>query len=207
MLFDKEAKKQIIKKLDKCFGLDKKTIKILYAPTFRKNLGLDIYKLEFDKIVKAVEKSYGSKAVILIKLHPNVIHLANELEYNANVINANAIMDTQELEIYSDILITDYSGIMFDFLLMKKPCFVHANDFDNYMKERHLYFALSKLPFPLSKNDNELVTNISKFDEQKYLKKINEFSSNHRMVVTGSASDDIADWIENKMGGNKNRDS
>lgn len=207
VLFDKEAKKQIIKKLDKCFGLDKKTIKILYAPTFRKNLGLDIYKLEFDKIVKAVEKSYGSKAVILIKLHPNVIHLANELEYNANVINANAIMDTQELEIYSDILITDYSGIMFDFLLMKKPCFVHANDFDNYMKERHLYFDLSKLPFPLSKNDNELVTNISKFDEQKYLKKINEFSSNHRMVVTGSASDDIADWIENKMGGNKNHDS
>ena len=167
----------------------------------------EIITIEENIPVKANENNFTltmfltNKRLILFK------DINNELEYNANVINANAIMDTQELEIYSDILITDYSGIMFDFLLMKKPCFVHANDFDNYMKERHLYFDLSELPFPLSKNDNELVTNISKFDEQKYLKKINEFSSNHRMVVTGSASDDIADWIENKMGGNKNRDS
>lgn len=201
ILFDSKAKKEITKKYNKYFDLDNDTLKILYAPTFRKNHDLSAYNLKFNEIVKCFEKRYNKKAIVLIKLHPNIIDLANKLEYSDKVLNANTVSDTQELEIYSDILISDYSSMIFEFLIMNKPCFIHASDLEEYLKERALCFDLKTLPFPLSTSDKELVKNIKSFDEKEYQDKIKKFKNKETIITNGNASKVISDWIENNIGG------
>jgi len=200
ILFDSNKKKEITTKLDKHFNLNKNTIKVLYAPTFRKSLSTDVYKLDFENIVKSFEKHFKKDVVVLIKLHPNVIHLADDIEYNNKVLNANSGIDTQELEIYSDVLITDYSSMMFEYLLMNKPCFVYASDFDDYIKERKLHFDLQELPFPFSKNTEELKKCIETFNTKNYIEAINRFKEKEKIVEDRNASKVIANWIEERIG-------
>ncbi len=201
VLFDAFRKAKINKNMNKKFLLDDNVIKVLYAPTFRKDLNMDAYQCDFEKIVRAFEKKLGKNVVILIKLHPNVIHLKDQFDYSDKIIDANDISDTQELEIYSDIIISDYSSMLFEFLIMNKPAYVYATDFDNYRKERHLYFDLSKLPFPFSKDDNTLIKNIKTFDQDKYLNDIEKFKKGVKPCYDGKASKRIVDWIISKIEG------
>ncbi len=204
ILLDKPYKIEIDKKYDKIFDIGKDTIKVLYAPTFRKDLNLEVYRLDFAKIIKTFEKKFNQKVVILIKLHPNVLHLKNQLEYSSNVIDANDIKDTQELEIYSDIIISDYSSMLFEFLLMNKPGFIYACDYDNYLKERNVYFDLSNLPFPFAKTEEDFINNIKTFNINKYIKDVNEFKEREKPICKGDASNKVVRWIEEKIGGNTN---
>lgn len=55
----------------------------------------------------------------MIKEHPNMTNKANIYKYSENVINMSNYPDTQELLMAADILITDYSSIMWDFSLQK----------------------------------------------------------------------------------------
>ena len=198
-MFDEFQKIKIAKKYNKKFNIKEDTIKILYAPTFRKNLGIDAYRLNFDKIIKAFEKKFNKKTVILIKLHPNVLHLKDQFEYSNNVIDANNVTDTQELEIYADMIISDYSSMLFEFLLMNKPGFIYANDFEEYMKERQLYFDLSKLPFPFAIFEDEFIQNIKTFDEEAYIEKVNDFKDQQKPICDGKASKKVVQWLKEKM--------
>ncbi|MEH7110632.1 CDP-glycerol glycerophosphotransferase family protein, partial [Bacillus sp. JJ1764] len=46
----------------------------------------------------------------------------------------------------SDVLITDYSSVMFSYLLTKKPCFLYLPDLLNYIEnDRKLYFDICEL--------------------------------------------------------------
>ena len=72
------------------------------------------------------------------------------IDYNEEIINASSYPDVQELLTLSDTVITDYSSLMFDFALSKKPCFIFASDIANYQKERNFYFEIDKMPFPVS---------------------------------------------------------
>lgn len=198
-LLDVEFNQEVKEKYDKYFNLDSDVVKILYAPTFRKNMNVECFNLNFDEIVESFEKYYKKKAVILIKLHPNMMHLSNKIKYNVKVLDANKGIDTQTLEIYSDVLITDYSSMMFEFLLMNKPCYLHAYDYDNYIKERMLHFNLQDLPFPFSKTEKELKENVQKFDKKLYHKKVKAFLKNEKIVATGTASKEIADIIEREI--------
>ena len=66
--------------------------------------------------------------------------------------------DIQELLSISDFLISDYSSLMFDFAITKRPCFFYIPDIDEYIsKDRNLYFDIKELPFISVKNNEELI--------------------------------------------------
>ena len=60
--------------------------------------------------------------------------------------DATLYPDVQELLAASDILVTDYSSLMFDFLLQYKPGFLFTTDLKHYEKERGFYYPLSSVP-------------------------------------------------------------
>lgn len=125
--------------------LDKKVI--LYAPTFRENSrsgdGRNELGIPFD--FHRWKSALGSEYVMLITAHYEVVKLIDALPDNDFVINAFKYPELNDLIKVSDILISDYSSIIFDYAIMERPIFCYGYDYTAYAKERGLYTDLEKL--------------------------------------------------------------
>lgn len=120
---------------------------ILYAPTFRefsraedgKNaLGIPINFAEW-------KNKLADKYVLLITAHYEVAKLLDELPNNDFVINAFKYPYVNDLLKVADVLISDYSSIIFDYAILERPIFCYGYDYKNYLKERGLYIDLDML--------------------------------------------------------------
>ena len=164
----------------------------MYAPTFRGDKKLDAYKMDYDKVLKELGKDW----VLMIRLHPHLQKKAGELtQYSDKIINASDYDDMQELMAASDILVTDYSNIMFEYALTGRPCILYATDIEEYRKERDYYFDILELPFPLTTSTNQLVECLKNFDHKLYKKKWRSFERLVQMKETGNAAKYTADII------------
>lgn len=120
---------------------------ILYAPTFREfsraedgrnALGIPI---DFPRWKATLGQDY----VLLVTAHYEVAKLLNELPENDFVINAFQYPVLNDLIKVSDILISDYSSIVFDYAILERPIFCYGYDYDTYAIERGLYTDLEQL--------------------------------------------------------------
>lgn len=169
---------------------------VLYAPTYRNDLGTDEYHLDFEVLQSSMEARFGGQWVVLVRLHPNNIADAEGfITYSDTVINATGYSVMQELLVACDVLISDYSSCMFDFVTKKSPCFMYATDINKYKSERDFYFDIHELPFPLAENNHELQENILRFDEEKYERKLQELFKKVGLHDTGNAGRQVAEWI------------
>ncbi|MBD8003440.1 CDP-glycerol glycerophosphotransferase family protein [Phocaeicola sp. Sa1YUN3] len=170
---------------------------LLYAPTFRQNNQYNYYDLNYEVLLRILEKNTDSSWKILIRLHPHLLACSNNIVNNSIVQNVTDYDDIQELLLISDILITDYSSLMFDFALTQRPCFLYAPDLDEYIKnERNLYFDIQSLPFPISRNEDELVQAVSSFDLFLYKERLMSFFSKIKTFESGSACKNISEKIQ-----------
>ncbi|PCK33633.1 CDP-glycerol glycerophosphotransferase family protein [Pseudoalteromonas piscicida] len=105
----------------------------LYAPTFRENdeKAKEIYSSLVDSFLERAPEN----AKLILRLHPNNLHLAKELNMSERVSLSN-IDDVQDELLSVDVLISDYSSIVFDFALTKRPIVIYAPDKVEYFKER-----------------------------------------------------------------------
>ena len=170
---------------------------ILYAPTLREDRDLSCYDLDFNKITNAISKKFGSDYVILLKLHPLIIDLKDKYmqEFN-NIVDATDYSDMQELLVSTDVVITDYSSCIYDFMLSYKPGFIFATDRKKYENGRGLYYPLSSTPFPVAENNDELIKNIEDFDYEKYKKEVKEFLKGKGCIDDGHASERVVKLIK-----------
>lgn len=149
---------------------------VLYAPTFRKNGGLNCYKFDYMKFLNTLKQKSGAIYKLIVRLHPNIADKASFIEYSDSVLNGTEYPSIDDLIIASDIVISDYSGVIFDGYKMEKIVLFHATDMDSYLKEdRKVYFDFCKMPSPLSQNDKELIKNVLEFDLEKYEQKRKKF--------------------------------
>ena len=191
----KDDHSEEIEKICHFFNLEKGTSYILYAPTFRRDLSFDVYDIDYKRVIEAFEKRFNKKYVVLVHLHPNVATKFSQLEYNEQVINATVYPDMQELMAASDALIGDYSSVNLEFALMRKPVFRFAVDVEEYRNDRDMYYGMDEYPYSLAENNNQLIKNISEFDEQQYLEKLEKFFIRVGAVFNPHASKDCADLI------------
>ena len=177
----------LINQLKNRLGISSTTKLLLYAPTFRKNNSLEAYDIDFDRLKTTLEKNENWK--ILIRLHPHLQNLSKELvEKYDDVIDVTNYDDIQELLLISDLLITDYSSLMFDFAITEKPCIIYASDLNDYLaNDRNLYFDITKLPFPLCQTNEELNKTISEFNYKKYTEAMKSFNSKIGSFEDGQA--------------------
>lgn len=151
---------------------------LLYAPTFRDDLDISCYDIDFEHLKSVMSQSGDEAWKIIVRMHPNVPSKEDMFDFNDHILNGSIFPDSQELCMISDCLITDYSSIMGDFLLMKKPVFLYVPDLAKYSDKsagrglRELYYHL---PFPLSRNQSELESNITGFEKTEYVDRVNGF--------------------------------
>lgn len=152
-------REDIVKKLE-AFGVsvapDKKII--LYAPTWKgsKYSSPDTSLEAYYKIIHTIEENVDtSQYQVFVKPHQIVYyHIKNTQGITGQFIPAT--VDTNELLSVTDILISDYSSIYFDYLVSGKPILFFIPDLDEYLGYRGLYFGIDKLPGPIAKSYEEL---------------------------------------------------
>lgn len=131
---------------------------ILYAPTWKgsKYSSPDTSLDSYQKIIQTVEAHVDtSKYQVLVKPHQIVYyHIKDTLGVTGQYIPAT--VDTNELLSVTDILISDYSSIYFDFLVSGKPVLFFIPDLSEYVNYRGLYFGVDKLPGPIAENYEQL---------------------------------------------------
>jgi CDP-glycerol glycerophosphotransferase (TagB/SpsB family) len=128
---------------------------ITYLPTFREYRGddfnlFDNYNFNIHKMGKILVKH---KAILLIKLHPNdyakTSHLINDFAQNKSIKiikDSDINSDIYPLLTQTDILITDYSSVYLDYLLLDRPIIFSAFDKSEYeSKDRGFYFNYEKV--------------------------------------------------------------
>ncbi len=169
----------------------------LYAPTYRNDFGTASYQLDFDRLISNLEQRFGGEWVVLVRLHPhNLIDAANFLQYTDKVINATEYSVMQELLAACDILISDYSSCMFDFVTTKKPCFMYASDAAAYKDEHDFYFNIYDLPFPLAENNDEMENIILQFDPVAYEKDLQAMFDMVGLKENGTACKQVVERIK-----------
>lgn len=135
----------------KKFGIPQNKVAILYAPTFREE---DNFMERFDIDVNLWKKVLGEKYVLLYRAHPIVSFTQKS--------NDDFFIDTTHYEmvedvmIAADILVSDYSGIIFDYCIMNKPIFLWTYDYEKYNRIRGLYFDIRK-ELPYAEKETELL--------------------------------------------------
>jgi CDP-glycerol glycerophosphotransferase len=169
---------------------------ILYAPTFRKDNELGIYNLDYERVIKEFEDVLGGNWIFLVRLHPHLVEKSKLIVHGHRVIDVTSYDDVQELLVEADVLISDYSSLMFDFGLTNKPCFLFVPDIDIYtQKDRELYFDIYKLPFSSACTNDELIEVINCFNKENYLNKLRKFYEDVGSIEDGECCRRLSELI------------
>ena len=158
---------------------------ILWAPSFRGN-GSNA-KIDNIEQVLALKEKLSDKYYFIIKLHPHL-----QKKYCVD----NCSIPTEELYPVTDILITDYSSVLYDFLLLKKNVIFYVPDYEEYLETRGLYIDYKKeFEFPIVYNiDNlyETICNYHQIEDIKIRMYKNKFIKNN----DGKVSKRIVNYLE-----------
>ena len=155
---------EIIQKLRKqgvCIDKNKKIL--LYAPTWKgdKYSDPDIGLKDFGEIVNLAECNLDTeKYQILVKPHQIVYYYMRQKDIELDECLKGkivpAVMDTNEVLAITDILISDYSSIFFDFLSVCRPIIFYVPDLLEFKDYRGLYYEMDRLPGPIVSSVGEL---------------------------------------------------
>ena len=123
-----------VERVKKALNLPSDKKIILYAPTWRDNQHQSgvgyTYKTEVD--FDRLRKELGDEYVILFRAHYFVANKFDFSKYAGFVYNASLYDDINDLYIISDILITDYSSVFFDYSILKRPIIYYMYDLQEY---------------------------------------------------------------------------
>ena len=174
---------------------------VLYAPTFRSDMKLHWYDLNYEEIIRGLEERYGCPWVMLIRLHPRLASKAKKIVPDSpKFINASKFLDMQDLIVASDMMISDYSSCVTDFMLTRKPAFLYVPDLEHYEKQRGLYFSMEELPFPYAKTTEDLLKCMEEFDADTYKEKVDAFVKKINYLDDGKSAARVVDFLLEKMG-------
>lgn len=125
---------------------------IFYAPTWRGSLNTKHFDSE--QLLSDLRRMQDTGAYVLFRAHHMTEALLEGIDLGVTIVPSE-ISSARVLAI-TDVLVTDYSSIFFDFLPMKKPIVFHAYDLSEYSEERGLYFELEQMPGIIARTSEEL---------------------------------------------------
>jgi len=141
-------------------GIPRDKRAVLYAPTWRDNQSHSSggYRLDFRIDVRAAQQALGEDHVLLVRRHPNIVDGVPGAG-DGFVYDVSDYPDVNHLLLLSDVLVTDYSSLMFDYAVLRRPMLFFTYDLETYRdKLRGFYFNFEdKAPGPLLATSEELV--------------------------------------------------
>ncbi len=197
IFFDEDYKKMIVPQVLKAFPMIKTAKEvIMYAPTFR---GINAKKASFpmDMIDYDLIGQYllAHESIMLIKMHPFVKKpLDIPEEYKNVIIDASSFREINNMLFCTDILITDYSSVIYEFSLFNKPMLFYAFDRMKYEADRGFYEPYSDMvPGKIVRTSEGLVRALEKRDFE--FEKVGPFVEKNFRFTDGKSTDRIIDQL------------
>lgn len=186
-----------IKRLRESFGVDDKKV-ILYAPTWRDNqhtsaLGYT-YKTEVDW--DRLREELGEDYVILFRAHYLVANSFDFDKYRGFVYDVSGYPDINDLYLASDLLVTDYSSVFFDYANLGKPIIYYMYDLEEYAEDlRGFYMSLEELPGPVVRDETALIAEVRASEEWTPSEKYESFCRRFNPYEDGHSAERVAHEI------------
>lgn len=192
-----EIAKQIRRKLQ--IPENKKTI--LYAPTWRDDeyYGKGKYKFTLKLDLELLRKRLGNEYVILLRTHQYIADVLDISGLEGFAYNVSKYDDISELYLISDICITDYSSVFFDYANLKRPILFYTYDIEKYKNQlRGFYIDMNtEVPGPLLYTSEEVVDAIEHIEEieKQYKERYETFYARFCHLDDGNASRKIVEKV------------
>lgn len=189
-----------VRKIKEKLGIENEKRKIiLYAPTYRSNqheTGVGYtYKEEVN--FEHLREKFGNEYIVLFRPHYFIANVFNFEKYKGFVYDVSKIDDINELYIITDLLITDYSSVFFDYANLKRPMIFYMYDLEHYRdKSNGFYIDLAELPGKITETQEELEEEIERITKDfKYDDKYKKFNEKYNYLDDGQASKRVVEEI------------
>lgn len=192
-------KNEIAQQLKEKLGIPKAKKTILYAPTWRddQHYGSGQYKFELALDLKLMKERLQDDYVVLLRTHHYISDHIDVSGLGDFVINLSSYDDISEIYLISDICITDYSSVFFDYANLKRPILFYTYDFDKYKNQlRGFYIDMNtEVPGPLLYTSEQVVQAIEDIDEitEEYKERYDQFYDRFCCYDDGHASEHVAE--------------
>lgn len=166
---------------------------LLYAPTWRDNqheLGVgNTFDMtaHFTRFLEEISQEY----TVLLRLHYLVASKLDVSKYEGRVLDCSKRDDINELYVVSDLLITDYSSVFFDYANLKRPILFYMFDLQEYESSvRDFYFDLKELPGPIIQQEEELIQAVRHVEDYTadYQERYQQFNAKYTAWDDGEAA-------------------
>lgn len=204
VLVNRSNDQEYINQIKKDLNLPEDKKVIMYAPTWRDDEFVKKGQYLFDlKInLENLQKELGENYVILLRMHYLIANALDLNGYEDFAIDVSNYSDISELYLISDALITDYSSVMFDFGILKRPQYFFAYDIEKYDKGLRGFYMdyMNDLPGEIITDEFKLAEELKNIDEhkEKYKDKIEKFYEKFCSLEKGQSSKFIGDFINEK---------
>lgn len=167
-----QMKEDFCQKIRKNFSIPQDKKVMLYAPTWRDNRHVpgQGYVYECGMNFELMKEELGEEWVILFRAHYLISNSFDFEQYKGFVINASEYDDVNHLYAISNLLITDYSSVFFDYANLKRPILFYMYDYEEYRNEmRDFYFSPSELPGLVVKEQDDLMMAIKTLSKDTFV--------------------------------------
>lgn len=194
LFFDPERSDRALEAVRAEYGLPAGKKVILYAPTFRGDTKHEAaYHDDLD--LDVMRDRCASDYVLLLRLHPFVARLtALSPALSGFAFDVSNHPDINELMLVSDLLITDYSSVIFEYSLLDRPMVFFAPDHEAYEAERGFYFDYATgVPGPVFTTSEQVADYVAggEFD----IARVRDFRTTSFDVADGHASERFVDRL------------
>ncbi|MDO8731467.1 MAG: bifunctional glycosyltransferase family 2 protein/CDP-glycerol:glycerophosphate glycerophosphotransferase [Actinomycetota bacterium] len=169
---------------------------VLYAPTYRDVEGDTSLRIDFADLIEHVSEDF----VFIVRAHhtTSLGPRINDLVASGRVIDGSALLSIIDCYLASDLLITDYSSVMFDFAVLNRPIVIFADDWEAYQEARGTYFdLLASPPGAVAVNQAELVKVFvnREFEDRDNQERLAEFRTRFCSFDDGQAARRIIEQV------------
>jgi CDP-glycerol glycerophosphotransferase len=174
---------------------------VMYAPTWRDFKRTATGKWDTVNFLdENIQLPQGFQ--LLFRGHHNT-HAAHTDAVAGNAIDVTKYPDVTDLYLAADVLVTDYSSVMFDYTVTGKPILFLAPDLERYRSERGFYFDYeAEVPGPILNSDAQLLTALENLDAliAEYAPKYRAWQAKFDHAEDGQAAKRVVDivWSESK---------
>lgn len=172
---------------------------ILYAPTFRgRTIAKSYMDCELD--YKGLKASLSEQYVMLTKFHPLMakggVPESGRLQTRDFMFDVSKTLTPEEALCAADILVTDYSSIMFEFLLLERPIVSYIYDIDEYIRDRGLFLPYDQLaPGPYVFTKEELTDKLKTVEDWFDIERTRKYKEKFMSACDGHSTERIYQHI------------
>lgn len=203
-------KEQLIREIKEELKLPQEKKVILYAPTWRDDefYGHAQYKFSLKLDLEKMKRELGDEYVVILRTHYFIADFLDLTEYEGFAWNLSKYDDIARLYLISDILITDYSSVFFDYANLRRPMLFFTYDLDKYRSVlRGFYMNVEEeLPGPMLFDTDEIISSVKRIEDvqAEYKDKYDRFCEKYCTWEDGHAAEKVvnavfgSDCVENK---------